>query len=93
MLNHSIHTSCPASRGKLLLMGDPETPTRSSILGRSPLRFPEPMTDHAGALIVCHPDDEERIRDGLAREQEAPKTWRDLQRLHRYLDRDRDDEG
>lgn len=32
-------------------------------------------------LILCHPDDEQRIRDAVAVEQERPKWWRDWQRI------------
>jgi hypothetical protein len=80
MIPHRIEATAYGVKGKVFLMGDPQGPSRGSVMGQ-PDEFPEPIDHHARVLLLCHPDDEQRIRDVIAREQEAPKVWRDWQRL------------
>lgn len=46
---------------------------------------PAPTPD--GRIIMCHPEDERRLRDALAIVQERPKWWEDWQRVERALRR------
>ncbi len=80
MIPHRIEASQFGVKGKVMLMADPNAPTVTQEV------VPD-IHDAAGVLLLCHPDDEQWVRDVIAREQEAPKDWRDWQRLLAILNR------
>ncbi len=62
--------------GKVLILPNYEHPEAGSPLGGE---VPD------GRLVICHPDDEQRVRDAIAVAQETPKWWLDWQRFERML--------
>lgn len=65
-----------APRGQVFIMADTSHPEV------------DPLTtiDDAGALVlVCHPDQEQVLRDAVALEQERPRWWRDMRRIEAAL--------
>jgi len=74
MIPHRIQAHWAVPPRKVVLMADPDAPTISDEV------MPN-IHDAAGVLLLCHEDDEQNLRNVIAREQEAPKVWRDWQRM------------
>lgn len=74
-------------QGQILVMSDyshPETPMFEFSFGENGIES-RPAEVPDGRIIACHPDDERRLRDAIACEQETPKWWRDWQLFERAL--------
>lgn len=63
----------------------PETPFSDFGLGPNCEITSTPAEIPDGRTIVCHPDDEQRVRDALAVAQETPQWWLDQQQFERML--------
>lgn len=55
-----VRTSLYQARGKLMVMGDPDSPNANDLVGRRHLPFVDSadIKDYAGLLVICHPADE-----------------------------------
>lgn len=84
-----VRSSSIVSRGQVLVMADfehPETPIMDFWMEGGEIQSASaPVPD--GRIIVCHPDDEQRVRDAVAVAQERPKWWEDWQAVERLIGR------
>lgn len=81
-------TSILGVRGTVHIVPDyehPEIPFFDFGLGRDCAITATPAEVPDGRIIVCHPDDEQRVRDALAVAQETPQWWLDQQRFEQAL--------
>lgn len=83
-----VQVSQFARPGAVVIMVDyshPETPMHDFGIDARGQITAKPAEIPDGRVLLCHPDDEQHVRDALAIAQERPKWWEDMRAFHRLL--------